>query len=129
MVTAEQQAEFRTRLEEERDQLTAIIRQLDAEVQELGDYEETERATLSDHPADSGTELYEQEQAITLERNERALLERVEHALERLDAGEYGQCERCGREIPFERLEALPYATFCITCQVAVERERSAGAL
>ncbi len=40
----------------------------------------------------------------------------IEHALERLDAGSYGTCEECGVAIPFERLEAIPAARFCVAC-------------
>ena len=40
----------------------------------------------------------------------------IEHALARLDAGSYGTCEECGVAIPFERLEAIPAARFCVAC-------------
>ncbi len=40
----------------------------------------------------------------------------IEHALDRLDAGTYGACEECGVAIPFERLEAIPAARFCVAC-------------
>jgi RNA polymerase-binding transcription factor DksA len=42
-------------------------------------------------------------------------------ALERLDDGEYGRCERCGSEIGAARLEALPTTRFCISCASAAE--------
>ena len=50
-------------------------------------------------------------------------LTRIEHALERMEKGEYGQCEYCGCNIPMARLTALPYASFCIKCQREAERE------
>ena len=40
----------------------------------------------------------------------------VDRALARLDDGTYGLCESCGRPIPFERLEALPHARYCVAC-------------
>ena len=40
----------------------------------------------------------------------------VEHALERLSNGSYGWCEDCGAPIPFERLEAIPWARHCVAC-------------
>jgi len=46
----------------------------------------------------------------------------IEHALERMRDGEYGLCEVCGSKIPMARLNALPYATICITCQREIER-------
>ena len=47
----------------------------------------------------------------------RRVMEDIEAALERLEAGEYGNCQRCGRPIPVERLELLPYARCCVGCQ------------
>lgn len=44
-------------------------------------------------------------------------LEDLEHALGRIDAGTYGSCESCATEIPFERLEAIPTARYCVSCQ------------
>ena len=41
----------------------------------------------------------------------------VEDALDRLELGEYGRCVGCGRGIPPKRLEAIPWARFCISCQ------------
>jgi len=40
----------------------------------------------------------------------------IEHALDRLDDGSFGVCESCGRRIPFERLEAIPHARYCVAC-------------
>src|SRR4051794_26354906 len=47
----------------------------------------------------------------------RRVVEDIEAALDRLEAGEYGNCQRCGRPIPVERLELLPYARCCVGCQ------------
>jgi DnaK suppressor protein len=53
-------------------------------------------------------------QLAEVESNE---LTQIEVALERIDSGEYGVCEDCGRNIPLARLQAVPYATVCIKCQ------------
>ncbi len=45
-----------------------------------------------------------------------ARLERVERALEKLESGDYGSCEKCGGEIGEARLEAMPAARACIDC-------------
>lgn len=45
------------------------------------------------------------------------VLEEIDAALERLDAGDYGTCPRCGKPIPAERLEILPYARCCVGCR------------
>ena len=46
----------------------------------------------------------------------------MERALERLDEGHYGWCERCGNAIPVERLAAFPSATLCVSCKQLEER-------
>jgi DnaK suppressor protein len=46
----------------------------------------------------------------------------VEHALQRLDAGTYGDCARCGQPIPLARLRVQPAATRCASCQAASEK-------
>jgi RNA polymerase-binding protein DksA len=124
MLTDTQHQQLRSWLEAERDRLKTVLGHLEDEAVSLGESEEAERGTLGNHPADSGTDAFEAEQVIALERNEEELLDLVERALERMDAGTYGVCERCGREIAAERLEALPYATLCIACQAELEREQ-----
>jgi DnaK suppressor protein len=51
-------------------------------------------------------------------------LARVEHALNQIQAGEYGKCEQCQRSIPIARLKIIPYATTCVKCQEQSEAKR-----
>jgi DnaK suppressor protein len=53
-------------------------------------------------------------------------LGQIDEAIRRLEAGEYGTCANCGREISEARLKALPFATLCLECQQAEEEERTA---
>jgi len=48
-------------------------------------------------------------------------LHEVEEALRKLDAGTHGLCEKCGKAIPAERLEAIPHTTYCISCKVKIQ--------
>ena len=50
-------------------------------------------------------------------------LQQIDNALDRINQGTYGRCVKCGKEIPHERLEVLPYALMCITCASAQERK------
>jgi DnaK suppressor protein len=59
---------------------------------------------------------------------QRIELEKLDTALARYKAGQYGVCETCGAEIHVPRLHALPYATTCIACQRKAEREARAAA-
>ncbi|HXJ62800.1 MAG TPA: TraR/DksA C4-type zinc finger protein [Actinomycetota bacterium] len=95
---------------------------------ELGDPAE-ERTALAEtsgadqHPADFGTERFEREKDLSIIANIDAGIVDVESALRRLEAGDYGTCEACGRPIGEDRLRARPAARFCVTDQAAVERQ------
>jgi RNA polymerase-binding transcription factor DksA len=72
------------------------------------------------HLADLGTEQYMQELDATLLENEEYIRLEIRDALGRLDRDSFGLCERCGRAIPEERLEALPYTRYCTPCSAEV---------
>ena len=46
----------------------------------------------------------------------------IDAALTRIKQGKYGLCMKCGKKIPHERLEALPYALMCVECKTAEEK-------
>lgn len=52
-----------------------------------------------------------------LRDRERILLQKIEHALKKIESGEFGNCEECGEEIAAKRLEARPVTTLCIKCK------------
>jgi len=81
---------------------------------ELVDYDEN-------HPGDVASETYEREKEFALSENVSELMAKVDRALEKLDEGTYGTCDRCSREISPERIHVLPYATMCVKCQDAIE--------
>jgi RNA polymerase-binding protein DksA len=49
-------------------------------------------------------------------------LKLIDSALTRIRQGKYGLCVKCGKKIPHDRLEAIPYALMCIECKTAEER-------
>jgi DnaK suppressor protein len=123
VLTSEQQQTLRDRLLAERDQITADMRGLNDEVVALGQDENTVGAGVSNHIADNATDVMEQEKDLALISNLRDRLRDTERALERLDEGTYGICERCGKPISPERLEALPSATLCIDCKALEDKQ------
>jgi RNA polymerase-binding protein DksA len=69
---------------------------------------------LDDESADAGTATFEREKDLSIEHNVRDLLQKIDRALGRMEAGTYGLCERCGRRIAKARIKALPYAELCM---------------
>ena len=66
------------------------------------------------HMADIGTDNYEQEFALGLMDSERKLLREIDEALERIEQGIYGICEGTGKPVYKARLEASPWARYCV---------------
>jgi DnaK suppressor protein len=60
--------------------------------------------------------IYEREINMALRRRARRKVKSLQEALMRFEEGTYGICERCGRQIGAQRLEALPEARLCIDC-------------
>ncbi|ODA40326.1 TraR/DksA C4-type zinc finger protein [Desulfosporosinus sp. BG] len=90
-----------------------------------GDMRESlgELSLIDNHPADIATEVYERSRDVAQHDRLVHKVEAIDVALDRYDQGKYGVCEHCGHEIPFERLEALPYTTVCTECSREEERE------
>jgi DnaK suppressor protein len=75
------------------------------------------------HLADAGSEMFDRSRDLSIVENFDSQLSEIEHAIGRIEAGSYGRCEACGREIGDERLAARPMARFCIDDQKGAERE------
>jgi RNA polymerase-binding transcription factor DksA len=125
---------YRRRLQEMQAQLEADLAatrqdavEQDGGTAEPGSGQHWEHAAYGDHLADDGTELFEREKLITLEATLRDHLRLVQHAVARIDEGTYGACERCGRPIGEERLDAMPETTLCLEHKVEAERRGQAS--
>lgn len=123
-MTTIEMAPWKERLDAERARLEGDLAGMTREVVESTDPLDPTRGGVGNHFADDATEMEQQETALSLRRNTERLLAQVDHALERIAAGTYGTCERCGQPIPLERLDARPYATLCLKDQALEEHRR-----
>jgi YteA family regulatory protein len=80
-----------------------------------------ELSVIDNHPADVASENYERAKDISLHEKNQLVLKKVDEALEKIALGNYGICENCGKPIVEERLDAVPYAEFCIDCKKEAE--------
>jgi len=65
---------------------------------------------------------------LRIRQREQKLLSKIEEAIQRIEDGDYGECESCGLLIGLKRLEARPVTTLCIECKTAQEnKEKSQG--
>ena len=108
---------FRSLLEERRSQVTDAIEGAHHEGSLEDETGELVSSSADNHLADTASETYQRELDEGLEDDAREMLAEIDAALGRIDAGTYGVCEVCGREIGEERLEAVPHARLCIDDQ------------
>jgi DnaK suppressor protein len=111
----------RTRLSDERARVSEERRRLFEETSRSIEDTTTEDGSTS-HLGDTAAVTLDREIDLSVEDNADHLLQEIDAALARIDAGTYGECVRCGRAIDRERLEALPYAAKCIECKRLEER-------
>ncbi|HLB39202.1 MAG TPA: TraR/DksA C4-type zinc finger protein [Actinomycetota bacterium] len=102
-----------------RDALEGQDRVLRHEIAELGADPDVDEVTFDADAgfSDRSHSTEERGRVIAMGRTLRANLREVERALAKLAAGTYGACERCGRPIDDERLEAIPWTPLCIDCK------------
>lgn len=112
---------FKKKLLKERDNVYDLLKQMErneafnskaelsTEISELSIYD--------NHPSDTAAEIFDAERGMALKEHELTIVKKIEDSLHNIENGTYGKCHMCGREIPEERLEFIPYAEFCVTCQ------------
>ena len=105
-------------------------------MKELGYYDDAFISTLQNsdgdlssysfHMADQGTDTMEREKQFLFASQEGRYLWHVNQALQRLYAAPetFGRCHTCGKDISFDRLDALPHARLCIGCKEKEEDEK-----
>jgi len=75
------------------------------------------------HMADSGTDNFDRDFALSLLSSDQDAIYEIDEALKRLQKGTYGICELTGRHIPRARLEAIPWTRFTVEAQAQLEKE------
>ena len=111
------------RLKEERTRLQGIRDNLQREQEEATSDTGGELSSFDQHPGDSGTETFEMEKNVSLREQVEYELTEIDAAFHRLEHGDYGKCQACGRPIGDARLEAMPATRFCVEDQAKAERE------
>lgn len=97
-----------------KEQLIEQKSSLENRVEHTEEFDTTELSNYDNHPADNATDLFDQERGMALNQFKEDELDDVNAALAAIEEGTYGKCTVCGKDIPYERLEALPTALTCI---------------
>jgi RNA polymerase-binding protein DksA len=75
--------------------------------------------------AELGTGNFDQELTLRVLGSEEDALKQIEAAIERIEDGSYGLCDKCGEKIPKVRLDAIPYAAECVRCASEQEEDHN----
>ncbi len=82
-----------------------------------------EMASYSLHMADSGTDNFDRDFALSLLSSDQDAIYEIEEALKRIEKNTYGICELTGKQIPRARLDAIPWTRFTVEAQAQLEKE------
>ena len=89
--------------------------------------ERSELSSMPFHMADAGSDNFEQEFALDLMDSEKKMLKEINDALARIGEGVFGVCEGKGESIPKARLNAIPWARYCVACAEMQEKGHQFG--
>jgi DnaK suppressor protein len=82
-----------------------------------------EMSSYSLHMADSGTDNFDRDFALSLLSSDQDAMYEIEEALKRIEKNTFGICELTGKQIPKARLEAIPWTRFTVEAQAQLERD------
>ena len=94
----------------------SLVARLEALGHRVDDLESDRREPLEADFAEQATQMEGAEVASALEYTAILEAQHIKAAIQRIDAGSYGECAKCGNPINPERLKVLPYATECVNC-------------
>lgn len=109
---------YKKKLANERKRVLALIHQMeDNETINSNVEMSSELSFYDNHPSDLGSEMNDMERGRAFKEHEMTIVKKIDDAFRSIEDGSYGTCHLCGKEIPEERLDFLPYAQYCVTCQ------------
>lgn len=118
-------SKFKKRLEELRMQISGDLSHIEGDALNRSQRDATgDLSGYSFHMADMATDNFDREFNLELASNEQKSLNLIDQALRRIGDGTYGICESCEKPIPMKRLQAVPYAVYCIKCQEEEEKKK-----
>jgi RNA polymerase-binding transcription factor DksA len=120
-MTKKELQRFRTLIETERQRILERLGMIEDDIQGMA-ASQSGNQSYSNHMADVGSDVIEQEQAFLHASQGTHYVIALEAALRRVDKGTYGICEECEEKIPPRRLEAFLAARLCIKCQSKAEK-------
>lgn len=110
---------FKTVLLAKRNEILGNVTSMESEALRR---ERSDLSNMPTHMADMGTDNYEIENTLGLMSSERKILVEIDNALSHIEDGTYGTCAGHGEPIPKARLNAIPWARYCVGCATLLEK-------
>ncbi len=118
MVTTQEMLHLKNKL---LDMQQALVGQME----KLKTYSKDARENDIRDSGDIAAHSYSKEVTLELGENERNKLRLIAEALRKIEEGTYGKCEECEEDIPFRRLDLLPFTRYCVRCQAEQEKQET----
>ena len=117
---------FKAKLLEKREELIGVVEEFKKEAMRktMKSDETGDLTNMPTHIADIGSDIFEQEMNLGQMEREREIIRQIDEAIERIADKKYGICENDNRVISKQRLEAVPWARYCLECEAKVEKSR-----
>jgi len=126
-MTKKEAEPFRKLLLEKQEQIAGSIRQKQNDTLKKSPRDASgDLSGYTFHMADMATDNFDTEFSLNLVSSEQDTLYEIEEALKRIEEGTYGDCLECAKKISAQRLKAVPYTAYCVTCQGKKESGRGA---
>jgi DnaK suppressor protein len=110
-----------------RERLLALRARLQGDTAQMEDNalnkDHSRTTSMPNNMAELGTDNFDQELTLRVLGSENDALDQIEAAIERIENGNYGLCDKCGEKIPRSRLDAIPYAAQCVRCASQQEEQ------
>lgn len=117
--------QYKNKLLNEKKKIHKLIEQMKRNDTISGEVEMSSELSFYDnHPADNGGYIRDISIGRALKENEMTIISKIDDALQDIEQNTYGSCKRCHKEIPEDRLEFIPYAEYCVTCQEVINNTK-----
>ncbi len=123
-MTKQEIAKYKKLLMKIREDITGDIEHIAKENLKSQKESSGDLSSYSYHMADMASDSYDRELSLNIAGEEQEIVYDIDEALKRMQEGKFGHCLSCGKKIPQKRLNAVPYAKYCIQCKSKEEKDK-----
>lgn len=123
-MTKQELLKYKKLLIKRREEITGEINNIAKESLKSQKESSGDLSGYSFHMADMASDSYDRELSLNIASEEQQVIFEIDEALKRIEEGKFGKCLSCEKKITLKRLNAIPYAKYCIECQSKEEKNK-----